>query len=195
MIPVTAPIIGLEHEFYLSRDGDRVDFRRIIDDLELPGRRIDPADKRAYRLFSGHVITCDDEEAEYAIAPVALRSGFAQLVDRACRGVAGDLRTALGPDIEIKGASTHVSVSCPDQFARRVCAMITQHFAPALMLIAEDNRSFGLLVRPRYGRVEFGVDYVSDTSLRALVAMAAGAVQACLAVLERRLSPSSLPHV
>ena len=79
-----APIIGLEHEFYLSRDGDRVDFRRIIDDLELPGRRIDPADKRAYRLFSGHVITCDDEEAEYAIAPVALRSGFAQLVDRAC---------------------------------------------------------------------------------------------------------------
>ena len=71
--------------------------------------------------------------------------------------------------------------------------MITQHFAPALMLIAEDNRSFGLLVRPRYGRVEFGVDYVSDTSLRALVAMAAGAVQACLAVLERRLSPSSLP--
>ena len=59
-----ASIVGLEHEYSLSSNGERVDFRTLIHGLSLGGRRLDPGDANAYRLPSGLVLTCDAEDAE-----------------------------------------------------------------------------------------------------------------------------------
>ncbi len=188
-----APLVGVEHEFYLRYRQHRVDFRRLIDHIELPGRRIDPYDPLAHRLTNGHMITADDAEAEYATAPIPIEPGFLDEVVHAC-GVAGSaLRKSMPRHIGLVGASTHVSVSCPDLYAKRICEMITAHFAPAVMLLAEDERSFGLLIRPRYGRIEFGLDYVSGKELRSLVAMCVAIVLFCVEILDGDAEETLLP--
>ena len=68
--PGPAGLLVLEHEYRLARNGDAVDFRALIHDLPVPGRRIDPGDSYAYRCTSGLALTCDDGEAEVACPPV-----------------------------------------------------------------------------------------------------------------------------
>jgi hypothetical protein len=186
-------IVGVEHELYVRSGETAVDFRTLIDTIGLAGRRIDPGDDRAYRLDTGHVITCDDGEAEYAISPVPVRPGFIHVVETSCEAVAGELWRALPAGHSLTGASTHISVSCPDHWTQRVASMIRRHFAPAIMLVAENEASYGLLIRPRFGRVELGLDYVSGAALRATMVMATGAVQTCVDVLDGHRSASELP--
>ncbi len=69
-------LVGVEHEYRVSQFGRQVDFRRLIHELPLEGRRIDPGDVHAYRMGSGTKITCDGLEAEIATPPVDLSPGF-----------------------------------------------------------------------------------------------------------------------
>ena len=71
-----AALIGLEHEYRLIKDGAALDFRGLIHELRVPGRRLDPGDANAYRLPSGLALTCDDAEAEIASPPLATSPGF-----------------------------------------------------------------------------------------------------------------------
>ncbi len=55
--PEPASLLGLEREYGLYRNGESLDFRRIIHDLPVPGQRLDPGDRNAYRCRSGLVAT------------------------------------------------------------------------------------------------------------------------------------------
>ena len=80
--PPAAPaaLLGLEHEYRLLRDGQPIDFRELIHELPVPGRRLDPGDSNAYRCASGIALTCDDGDAEIASPPVRLRPGFSRVL-------------------------------------------------------------------------------------------------------------------
>jgi hypothetical protein len=177
--------LGLEHEFVVrDADGARRDFRTLIGALGLGRRHLDPADPHAHRLASGAVITCDETEAEVAIAPVAGLGSFASRVAAAADEARAVLRPRLPPGIRLEGWSTHVSVSVPADAVHVTAARYATAFAPALMLLMDGDRSPGLLVRPRPGRLELCGEYVTGPALEAVVTFAAGSVRAIAAHLE-----------
>ncbi len=177
-------LAGLEHEYYLSFRGRPRDFRRILHTLPIDGRRLDPGDTNAYRLRSGLALTCDDAEAEVASPPVALSNGFANEIS--CWAHLGQttLRRLLPPAVEMTGASTHLSVSVPENLQDQVCNLYTTRFAPALMLLSERPDSHGIMVRPRPGRIELCTEYNTGDHLELLATFAAGSVAACIAAAE-----------
>jgi len=184
-----APLIGLEHEYYLSSGGRPRDFREMIHDLPVPGRRLDPGDANAYRLTSGLALTCDDAEAEVASPPVAVGKGFtSELEGWAAHGL-HTLRELLPPAIDLEGASTHLSVSAPDAIQDAACDYYARSFAPALMLLAERPTSHGIMVRPRPGRIELCTEFCDGERLRLVSAFAAGSVLASVAVARGERPP------
>jgi len=184
--------VGLEHEFAVVRDGGRVDFRTLIYGLDLPGRAIDPGDRFAHRLESGAVVTCDDAEAEAATPPVALEPGWTAALTQWATSAATSLVRAL-PDASLAGWSTHLSVTADTDHVARVCGLFSRTFAPALMMLMEQRNGEGLLMRPRWRRIEFGGDYASGAALRAAAAMAAGGALVCLDVARGQRSKRALP--
>jgi len=183
------PWIGIEHEFVVrDADGTQIDFRDVIDALDLGRRWLDPADVHARRLPSGAVVTCDDREAEIALPPVAMGAGFvAECVTRAA--VERDSLAARLAPLTMDGASTHVSVSGTSDDR---CRLLVSRCAPALMLVADRRDSPGVLVRPRPGRTEVGVEYAAGSTLAALVALTAGLGLAAIDDL-RALPATGLP--
>ena len=144
--------IGIEHEYAVQRGDDQIDFRTIIHDLTIPGRRLDPADSHAYQLRSGALLTCDGAEAEVATAPIAVLPSFVGNVCRLAGQAATVLRRVVTDELELVGVSTHISVEVPDEVATRAAGLFARTFAPALMLLMDGRDSPGLIVRPRYGR-------------------------------------------
>jgi hypothetical protein len=184
--------VGLEHEFAVAREGKRVDFRKLIHPIDLPGRAIDPGDKYAYRLETGAVVTCDDAEAEAATPPVALEPGWATALREWATSAATSLIRAV-PDASLSGWSTHLSVSADTAHVAQACGLFSRTFAPALMMLMEQRNGEGLLMRPRWCRLEFGGDYVSGAALSAATAMAAGGALVCLDVARGQQSKRALP--
>ena len=172
-------LIGLEHEYRLTRDGKPIDFRDIIHMLPVRGRRLDPGDLNAYRLPSGLALTCDDAEAEVACPPVDVRPGFASAIDDWAFTGRTALRDVLPSEIELLGHSTHLSASMPAAINDRACALFGRTFAPVLSLLVDRADSFGVYVRPRPGRLEFCGEYVSGQRLTAAAAFVAGGARAC----------------
>ena len=68
-------------------------------------------------------------------------------------------------------------------------------FAPTLMLLTEGRDSEGILLRPRFGRLELATDYARGDAFRAAAALAIGGVLASLAVARGVADESSLPRV
>ena len=196
--PAPAALVGVEQEFSLRMSGEPVDFRRIIHDLPVDGRLLDPGDPNAYRLAWGGSLTSDGNEAEVATPPVPRRAGFATTLDvlsRRGRDELEGLLDTLPEPILADGYSTHVSVAMPDELNERVCRLYASTFAPALMLLMDRAESPGLIVRPRPGRAELCGEFVAGRHLRAVSAFAAGSARACAAGLSglrasrRRLPP------
>jgi hypothetical protein len=175
--PRTGTLVGLEHEFRLVDGTAPVDFRRLIHTLPIEGVRADPSDPNAYRCPWGGAITCDGPEAEIAIPPVEVTSGF---VHRALgygeRGEA--LLRELVPSLHVEGYSSHISVSFAGRNDRIAARRYSETFAPALMLLMDRASSPGLLVRPRPGRLELCGEHVGGNAARAAVAFAVGSVRA-----------------
>ncbi len=181
--PVPAPaaggLLGLEHEFVVrDRGGATIDVRTIVHGLGCGRRDLDPADPHAYRLRSGAVVTCDEAEAEVAIAPQPGGGDFASRVVRSAAAARGVLRRKLPTGLRLEGWSTHISVSVSDRAVRAVAERYATTFAPALMLLLDLPRSPGLLIRPRPGRLELGGEYVAGAALLAAVTFAAGSARA-----------------
>ena len=176
--PVTAGLLGVEHEFRLRDARGPVDFRDLIHRLPIDGARLDPSDPNAYRCRWGGALTCDAAEAEIASPPVALAPGFTGVLDECTRFGRHELAGLVGHHGILDGYSTHVNVAIANGSGDREARVFVRRFAPALMLLMDRVSSPGLLVRPRPGRLEFGGDYVSGLHLRAVSAFAAGSVRA-----------------
>ncbi|MEA2901036.1 MAG: hypothetical protein QOH36_923 [Actinomycetota bacterium] len=178
-----ASFVGLEHEYTLTRGGQRVDFRRLIHGLPVPGRRLDPGDANAFRCSSGLVVTCDVEEAEVVSPPVPVAPGFAAAITDWGRWGRDELRRLLPDDVVATGFSTHLSASMPTRLVGAVCALFTRTFAPALMLVLDRPDSHGVFVRPRPGRVELCGEFATGSRLGAAAVLVAGGTRACAAAL------------
>jgi len=174
-------LLGLEHEYQLSRQGTIVDFGTMIHDLVIPGRRLDPGDRNAYRCGSGLAITADDREAEVASPPLRLGPRFTGSVDSWAHAGRDLLGRILPAGLDVQGFSTHLSAAMPAGDADRVVDLLVQRFAPSLMMVLDRPDSHGIFLRPRPSRMELCGEYVIGSRLRAAAALFTGAVRACAA--------------
>ena len=85
----------------------------VIHHLPVPGLGIDPGDTNAYRLRTGYAFTADETEAEIVSPPVAVAPGFASMLATASLRGYEQVRAVVPPEYDLKGASTHISVSLP----------------------------------------------------------------------------------
>ncbi len=176
-------LVGVEHEYGVSNAGASVDFRGLLPRLGLTGARIDPGDAQAVRTPDGVVITCDGAEAEVASPPVAVEPGFGVVVGRWAHAGEQVLLGALerhGPAYAVTGLSTHISVGLSSADALRIGPAFARRFGVPLLLLTENIDADGLLVRPRHGRLELGVDYVRGDHRRAALVLAVGGALACV---------------
>ena len=181
--PQPGALVGLEHEFVVRDGAGVLDFRKLIRELPIDGRRLDPGDVNAHRCRWGGVITADEAEAEVAIAPVARRPGFVgRLEAEADRGREA-LRASLPDAVRLDGYSTHLNVAMSGALNVAACELFASTFAPGLMLLADRADSPGALIRPRPGRLEVGVEHVAGRQLRAAAAYVTGGALAVAAVV------------
>ncbi len=176
-----ATVVGVEHEYSLGMAGDRLDFRTLIHELDIAGRRLDPGDANAYRCPSGLVVTCDAEDAEVVSPPLAVQPGFAAEVETWADHGWAELRRLLPPGITVTPFSTHVSASMPDELVDGVGELFARTFAPALMLMLDRADSHGVFVRPRPGRLELCGEHATGPRLGAAAVLVAGGARACAA--------------
>jgi len=190
--PEAASLAGVEQEYRVLLDGQPVDFRWVIGRLPIDGQRLDPGDPLAFRCSWGGVVTADDGEAEIAIPPVAVEPGWISALLHHVRHGHDELRGALPPQFELEGFSTHLSFAMPEAVNDRVCRSFARRFTPALLLLTGHAESPGILVRPRPGRTELGLDHVDGGMLRAAATFTAGAVRMCAAAANGDRSASRL---
>ena len=179
--PEPASLAGVEQEYRVLLNGQPLDFRWVIGRLPIDGQRLDPGDPLALRCAWGGVVTADDAEAEIAIPPVIVGSGWTSTVADFLRAGRAELERALPPEFALEGFSTHLSYAMPDGVNDRVCRDLVRRFAPALLLLTGHGETPGILVRPRPGRTELGLDHVDGDLLRAAATFAAGAARTCAA--------------
>jgi hypothetical protein len=180
-------VLGLEQEFLVrGTAGERVDFRQLLPALELPGAAIDPGDRFARRMPSGIVITADVNEAEIALPPLRRRKDFAATLARRAEFALATLDGGLPPELELEGYSTHLSVSMLDAINDEVCQLYARTFAAAAILLTDAADSNGILIRPRPGRTEIGVDYLVGAWLRVAALFVTASVRACAAAVAGR---------
>lgn len=171
----------MEHEYSLSRAGERLDFRTLIHELDIAGRRLDPGDANAYRCPSGLVVTCDAEDAEVVSPPLPVQPGCAAEVARWADHGWAELRRLLPSAVAVTPFSTHVSASMPDDLVDAVGELFARTFAPALMLMLDRADSHGVFVRPRPGRLELCGEHATGPRLGAAAVLVAGGARACAA--------------
>ncbi|MEP7216157.1 MAG: hypothetical protein ABI782_07875, partial [Anaerolineaceae bacterium] len=199
--PAPGALIGIEHEFVVRDRGEVVDFRELIHDLALPGRRLDPGDCHAYRLPSGLALTADEGEAEIATPPIPVQQGFSSDVVAWAQQGRAQLEEVLPRGHNLEGYSTHLSVAAPGLDGDDLASLYARTFAPALALLLERPDSQGVYVRPRPGRLELCGEFVEGSRLGAVASFAAGSSRATslalagLGTLPPALAVQTLPAV
>jgi hypothetical protein len=173
--------VGVEHEFRVTEDDRRIDFRSVIHGLDLGTPNLDPVDPFAYTLGSGAKVTCDEQEAEVATAPEPTRPGFTMRLEGSARATRNEIRLRIPGAWRLEGCSTHINVGAGRFDPASLAWRYLQTFAPGLMLLMDGPDAPGLLVRPRPGRVELGGSFVNGPWLRAAGAFAVGSVRALAA--------------
>jgi hypothetical protein len=174
----TGRLLGVEHEFEVHAGAEKVDFTRVIRDLELDGRRLDPGDANAVRCRWGGVVTADGREAEIAIPPVALEPGATTAVLELLAVGRDALEGALlahDPSLRLRGYSTHLSIEVPDRRVKRIARRFARTHALDAILLIDRTDSPGLLVRPRRNRLELGGEFVDGDDLRAALVFCSAA--------------------
>lgn len=185
--------LGIEHEYQLFDGATQLDARHELSQLDIDGAHLDPADPYSMRCRWGGVITADGREAEIATPPRNLGDGgIDKVVDLAEAGGAA-LAAAIGTTHSLRGYSTHLNVEIEDHRGLAISQLLIQRFAPAIMLLLDRRDSPGLLVRPRYRRLELAGEYARTDRLRDALAFAVGAVLACDVATRSRRARSQLP--
>jgi hypothetical protein len=172
-------LAGVEREWRVLAGDDVIDFRTVIDDLDLDGRRLDPDDPHAHRCGWGGVVTADGQEAEVATPPLEVRAGVTWQLEALAAAGRSVVRGACRDSWTLDGYSTHLNVGTDDRSVTSVADRFTRHLAPAQMLLLDRRSSPGLLVRPRRGRLEIGGEYSAGSQLRAALAVAIAGTVAC----------------
>src|SRR5262245_33905200 len=184
--PRVGSIVGVEHEYVVELEGEQVDFRHLIHRLDVPGRRIDAADRHAYRGAWGGTITADGREAEIATPPSTVGPYVGQRAARlAAEGAQLLLRALLrGPQpgvASIRGYSTHLSVHVPRGTEARAARWLAERHGATVAWLLDGPESPGILFRPRPGRVELGGDFVDGERLALAAVFAVGLVREAVA--------------
>jgi len=156
-----ASIAGLEQEYSVWLPGGPVDFHDLIE-------RVVPAaavrrfafDESARILPSGAIWTVDSPHAEIATPPRELRVGIAGRLARDALAERAEMRRRLPTGTELRGYSTHLNAFATDVDGWALATRFATTYAPAIMLVAERLGSPGLLVRPRYQRLEIGTEFL-----------------------------------
>src|SRR5258706_2246209 len=177
-----ALLVGIEHEYRVVMRDDplrRVDFRTLIRGLGLGRRHLDPDDPHAYRLSSGNVVTCDGPEAEIVLAPVAAVPGAATSIVLTGDAERDALAARLPETLELRGHSTHVSVSVPNDLLEPVGRRFASTFAVDVIRLVDSADRCGVWVRPRPDRLELCLDFVDGDRLAGVIAFAVAATEAC----------------
>ncbi|WP_153506096.1 hypothetical protein [Cumulibacter manganitolerans] len=185
--------VGVEQEFRLVDRMGTVDARELWPRLPLDGRRLDPGDPNAVRCRWGGVLTTDGAEAELATPPVTISpQGIARTVGLAQSGRTA-LETALPNGTRAEGYSTHLNIEVDDRRVIAVARRVARTVAPVVMLLLDGAASPGLLVRPRYRRLELGGEYQTGPRLGGTLALATAAALAIEGSGRRRLR--SMPEL
>ncbi len=176
--------LGVEQEFDLFDGQRRLDFQALFPRLIAGGRCVPFRNSEsAVILEAGYMLGCDGQEAEIATAPISLHAAgplrLAREVTR-CRGHMLALLQRAGVP-EVRGYSTHLSISVPAGRERELAEALSVTVAPALVLLMESRSSPGMLLRTRRGRLEIGSEYIDDEQqLAAAAVFLAGSVHAFL---------------
>lgn len=165
-------VFGVEREYQIHGEGAPVDARVLWPTLQGLGTGLDPGDARARRGSWGGVVTADGWEAEVATPPLSLTSSSTQEVLNYAAAGERHLRRCLPADHLLRGYSTHINVEVDDRLVTDVARLIADRMAVALMLALDRPTSPGLLVRPRYQRLEIGGEFAAGRQLRAAVCLA-----------------------
>jgi hypothetical protein len=184
-------IVGIEHEYRVVVDGEAVDFRTMIGELDLRPVGCDPSDPNARHLVNGLMVTADGREAEVVTPPIAIEPGCSWYASRWTSLGHTTLCSSLGETARLQGYSTHINVSV-DGDPMRTAWLYARHFALPSMLLIDQPESPGLLVRPRPGRLEVGGEFAVGQQLRAALVFNLAAGAACAAAASAR-SPGKLP--
>lgn len=171
-----AAVLGVEHEYMVYRGATPLDFRELIHTLQLDGSLLHPVDEHRYLTPGGLALMADGIVAEVATPPEPLQPTVTTRLDG--WGALGhrQFAEALPSDVRLKGVSTHISVECPAGLEDEVAWQYALRYAPAFMLLLDDAKSPGLLVRPRPSRIELAGEYATGARLRSAIAFAAGSV-------------------
>ena len=191
--PGPGGLLGLELEFSVRRQGNRIHFGSLIHRLALDGAALDPGDPNAYRCAWGGVITADGAEAEIAVPPVHTRPGFTGELQAWAETGKAELCRALPQGFALAGYSAHFSAAMPTRLNDPVCLQYAETFAADLMLLMDRADSPGLLIRPRPGRTELCGEFVEGEPLPAVAAFVAGSARACAAAVRSRSARAALP--
>ena len=124
----------------------------------------------------GGVVTADGQEAEVATPPVKAVPGSSHRVLALVAAGEAHLRSALPSGLRLDGYSTHINIEVDDRRVAKVAHLIAHRLAVALMLGIDRRDSPGLLVRPRYGRLEIGGEFATGDQLRAAIAISTSVV-------------------
>ncbi|MGH2512537.1 MAG: hypothetical protein ACRDGQ_07615, partial [Candidatus Limnocylindrales bacterium] len=156
-----AAISGLEQEYSVWLAGERVDFRDLIETVAPAAavRRF-AFDENARIVPSGAVWTVDSPHAEIATAPRSLAVGVATRLARDALLERFALRRRLPAGTELRGYSTHLNAFAAGVDGWALVRHVATTYAPLIMLLAERPDSPGLLVRPRYQRLEIGTEFL-----------------------------------
>src|SRR5206468_5826324 len=95
------------------------------------------------------------------------------------------LAARLPEALELRGHSTHVSVSVPNELLEPVGRRFASSFAVDVIRLVDSVDRCGVWVRPRPDRLELCLDFVDGDRLAGVIAFAIAATEACrLDVLE-----------
>ena len=191
--PAASRRVGVEHEYVLRTDDGPLDARLLLPTLSLDGQRLDPGDRHAVRCGWGGVVTADGREIEVATPPARLGSdGVAEAVSLSGAGAAAVL-DALPEGVRLSGYSTHLNVEVDERRARWVAHQMARRVSPALMLLLDRASSPGLLVRPRFRRLEIGGEYCHSDELATALCVTAGTALVFEAASRSRRARRDLP--
>ena len=167
----------MEHEYAVELDGRQVDFRALIHELPLPGRRTDAIDPHAYRGAWGGTLTADGREAEVATPPSTVGPFVGQRAAGLAETGAEALRAALPGDAILRGFSTHLSVEVPRGTEARAARYLANHHGPTVAWLLDGPASPGSCSGRASGAWSSGGDFIDGQRLALAAVFAIGLVR------------------
>ncbi len=183
VVGVAPALVGIEHELAVLGPDGPLDASALATRLDALGIHLRSSRPTTLRLACGAEISWEAGEVELASPPLPVKAGVIDELVAWMGTAAAEVAGVFHSEIRLEGRSTHLSVSLPEEWMTPVSEHFAYRFAPALMLLTEGQDGEGILIRPRFGRVELATDYARGDALRAAAALAIGGVLASLDVV------------